>query len=54
MIKPPVTRVHCTHLAAEDGLSIRLLNRGASLQSIRVPTPGGTVEALLGYPGTEE
>jgi aldose 1-epimerase len=38
-----------TRLEADDGLGISLLDYGATLQSIRVPTADGAVEILLGY-----
>ena len=43
-----------TRLEAEDGLSVSLLNIGATLQSIRVPTANGPVEVLLGYEDPED
>ena len=41
-------------LQAEEGLSVKLLNYGATLQSILVPTSNGPVEVLLGYPDAED
>jgi aldose 1-epimerase len=41
-------------LQADDGLKVKLLNYGATLQSIRVPTSKGPVEVLLGYPRPED
>ena len=41
-------------LQADDGLDVRLLDYGATLASIRVPTPRGPVEALLHYPDAQD
>ena len=41
-------------LRAEGGLEVTLLDYGATLQSIKVPTANGPVEVLLGYPDAED
>jgi aldose 1-epimerase len=41
-------------LQAEDGLAVELLDYGATLRSIRVPTEQGYVEALLNYPDVQD
>jgi len=41
-------------LEASDGLRVVTQNRGAALQSIRVPTDTGPVEVLLGYSAPED
>lgn len=48
------SRIQTSQLQAENGLSIDLLNYGASLQSIRVPTADGPVEVLLTYPDVDD
>lgn len=46
--------IESTRLHTENGLEISLLNLGATLQSIRVPTAQGMVETLLGYPEADD
>jgi aldose 1-epimerase len=41
-------------LQAENGLAIELLDYGATLRSIRVPTGQGAVEVLLNYPDVQD
>jgi len=41
-------------LHAEEGLSVELLDYGATLRSIRVPTEHGMVETLLNYPDVQD
>jgi len=41
-------------LQAEGGLDVSLLDYGATLHSIRVPTARGPVEALLNYPDVQD
>ena len=49
-IKPAI---RTTRLHADGGLDVKLLNLGATLQSIRVPTSNGPLETLLGYEDAE-
>jgi aldose 1-epimerase len=46
--------IKTNRLEAENGLSVSMLNLGATLQSIRVPGVNGPVEVLLGYPDPED
>lgn len=41
-------------LKADNGLEVTLLDLGATLASIVVPTPDGPVQALLGYPDVQD
>lgn len=41
-------------LSARNGLEVTLLDYGATLQSIRVPTADGPVEVLLNYPDPQD
>lgn len=43
------TSIKTTRLRAANGLDIKLLNLGATLQSIRIPTADGPLETLLGF-----
>lgn len=43
-----------SRLQAENGLDVSLLNYGATLQSLLVPTANGPVEVLLTYPNAED
>jgi aldose 1-epimerase len=46
--------IEATRLATPGGLEVNLLNLGATLQSIKVPTSNGAVEVLQGYPDIED
>ena len=46
--------IKTTRLQTESGLDIRILNLGATLQSVRVPTANGVVETLLGFENPDE
>ena len=43
-------KVTTSRLQAENGIRVSLLDYGATLQSIEVPTDKGAVNVLLGYP----
>ena len=46
---PTSNRVRTTTLESASGFRVGLLDLGASLQSIIVPTPDGPVNCVLGY-----
>lgn len=46
---PTSNNVRSTALESASGFRVSLLDLGASLQSIIVPTPGGPVNCVLGY-----
>ena len=48
------SKIQTSQLQAENGLNISLLNYGATLQSLQVPTANGPVEVLLTYANTED
>ena len=48
------TPVRTCRLQAEGGLEVELLDYGATLRSIRVPTARGPVETLLNYPDVQD
>jgi len=54
-MKPSETRtIRSFTLQAENGLAVELLDYGATLRSIRVPTAHGVVETLLNYPDVQD
>lgn len=46
--------VQTSQLEAEGGIRVSLLNYGATMQSIEVPTANGSVNVLLGYPDARD
>ncbi len=48
------SKIQTSRLQAENGLNVSLLNYGATLQSLQVPTADGPVEVLLTYPNAED
>ena len=40
-------------LSNRSGIEVSLLSRGAAIRAIRVPTPDGVVDTVLGYPTAE-
>ncbi len=48
-----MTELQTASLQAPSGLQVTVLNLGATLVSLRVPSSSGTVDTVLGYPGLE-
>ena len=54
MNTPKKPKVERTELKAESGIRVSLLNYGAALHAIEVPTANGHVNVLLGYPDAQD